>query len=163
MLRDDTFKEVTEALWIASIEDLDQQIKAEYFKLEHILEFVNHPATFDEIQITTVSQMGEFQSDNVKTKHPLLQPIWSSMTGILDSTKMLLIVSGTGIHWRSIQDILDSSVFKFCLYALKRDIGAFDGPSAQRQYIECYILGDIVLPPAKPMFLEKWAITWQIK
>ena len=45
MLWDNTFEEVTEALWIASIKDLEQQIKAEYSKLEHILEFVNHPAT----------------------------------------------------------------------------------------------------------------------
>jgi hypothetical protein len=120
MLRDDAFKEVAKALRIASIEDLEQQIKAEYSKLEHILEFVDHPATgqrkrrplycfLDEIQITTVSRMGEIRSDDGKTKRPLLRPIWSSMTGILDSTKMLLIVSGTGIDWRSIQDILDSS------------------------------------------------------
>jgi len=153
MLPDDAFKEVAEALRIASTEDLEQQIKAEYSKLEHILEFVDHPATgqrkrrplycfLDEIQITTVSRMGEFRSDDGKTKRPLLRPIWSSMTGILDSTKMLLIVSGTGIDWRSIQNNLDSSVFKFCSYAPKRDIGAFDDPDAQRQYIERYILGE---------------------
>ena len=63
------------------------------------------------------------------------------MTGILDSTKMLLIVSGTGIDWKSIQDILVSSVFKFNLYALKRDIGAFDDSNTQKQYIEHYIPG----------------------
>jgi hypothetical protein len=150
MLLDDAFKEVAKALWIASIEDLEQQIKAEYSKLEHILEFVDHPATgqpkrrplycfLDEIQVTTVSRMGEFRPDDGKTKHPLLRPIWSSMTGILNSTKMLLIVSGTGIDWRSIQDIMGSSVFKLFPYALKRDIGAFDDPDAQRQYIERYI------------------------
>ena len=83
MLWDDAFKEVTEALRIASIEDLKQQIKAEYSKLEHILEFINHPATgqhkrwplycfLNEIQITTVLQMGEFQLDDEKTKCPLL-------------------------------------------------------------------------------------------
>ena len=150
MLRADAFKEVAEALRRASIEDLELQIKDEYSKLEHILEIVNHPATgqpkrrplycfLDEIQITTESRMGEFRSDDGKTKRPLLRPIWSSMTGILDSTKMLLIISGTGIDWVSIQNILGSSVFKFRPYTLKRDIGAFDDPNAQRQYIEHYI------------------------
>jgi hypothetical protein len=153
MLRNDAFKEVAEALRIASIEDLEQQIKAEYSELEHILEFVDHPATgqrkrrplycfLDEIQITTVSRVGEFRSVDGKTKRPLLRPIWSSMTGILDSTKMLLVVSGTGIDLRSIQDILSSFVFKFYPYDLRRDIGAFDDPDAQRQYIERYIPGE---------------------
>ena len=153
MLRNDAFKEVAEALQVASIEDLEHQIEAEYSKLENILEVIEDPATgqrkrrplycfIDEIQIATQTRLGEFRSDDGKTECPLLRPLWSSLTGILDSTKMRLIVSGTGIHWKSIQNILGSSVFKLHPYTPKRDIGAFDDPEAQRQYIERYIPGD---------------------
>jgi ATP-dependent helicase/DNAse subunit B len=152
MLEKDAFTELADTLQIASVEDLKTQIKKEYSKLEHILEFVKNPATgeptrrplyclLDEIQMTTAIQMGEHRSDDVKNlkERFLLRPIWQSMTEILEPTEMLLILSGTTINENSLLDVLNSSIFKFNPYAIVRDIGAFDDPDAQREYIERYL------------------------
>jgi hypothetical protein len=161
MLSEDAFQVLSEAFRTASIEDLKQQIRAEHAKLEPILEFVNDPATnqprrrplycfLDEIQVATIDRMGEFRSDDKKMKRPLLRPIWSTLTDFPD---MLLIISGTGIDWKSLQDVLGSSVFKLNPYNVKRDIGAFDDPSTQRQYIERYL--SVERSTARDTFLER--------
>jgi hypothetical protein len=85
--------------------------------------------------------MGEFWSDDIKKEWPLLRPIWQSVTGILKPTEMLVILSGTIINESSLLDVLQSSIFKFKSYTIVQDIGAFDDPDAQRQYIEHYLPG----------------------
>jgi hypothetical protein len=166
MFKVDVFKEVAEALGISSIKDLKQQIKTMYSTVEDILEVVHNPATrpplylfVDEIQGTTIgstSRMGEFVSDDGKTKRSLLRPMWLTLTQILDSTKMRVILSGTGIDWMALQNALTSSVFKFFPYKLWRNIGAFDDPDAQKQYIEQYL--KVEQSAAREAFLERaWA------
>jgi hypothetical protein len=152
ILKKDAFMELAEALQISSVKDLKTQIKEEYLKLEPILtsESVNHPATgqptrrplycfLDEIQSTTAIRMGEYRSDDKKKERPLLRPIWQTMTEVLQSTEMLLILSGTALNESSLQNVLTSSVFKIRPYTIQRDIGAFDDPNSQRQYIERYL------------------------
>jgi hypothetical protein len=152
MLEKDAFTEVAAALRTVSIEDLRNEIKDEYAKMKHNLESVHDPSTgelkrrplycfLDEIQITTTYRMGQYWGDDKTTQRPLLRPIWSTLTGVLQSTEMLLILSGTAIHTKSLEDVLNSSVFKPCRYQVWRDIGAFDDADAQKQYIECYLPG----------------------
>ena len=149
----DAFTELAMALRVASAEDLEAQIKEEYLTLENqgILTSGNHPVTgepthqplyciLDEIQATTTFRMGEYRSDNdKKTKRPLLRPIWKSITNVLPATKMRVILSGTAINETSLKNVLASFAFKRCVYSVKRDIGAFDDPDAQRQYIKSYL------------------------
>jgi hypothetical protein len=152
MLGRDAFKELAEALRTLSMEDLKKLIKNRYSKLSHIFEEVIDPTTgeskrrplycfLDEIQVTTIYQMGQFWGDE-KTRWPFLRSIWSSLTGVLEPTEMLLILSGTAIDSRSLQDVLVSSIFKPYPYKIRRDIGAFDDADAQKQYIERYLPGE---------------------
>jgi hypothetical protein len=150
ILGGDAFKELAEALRTLSIEALKKLIKNRYSQLSHIFEEVNDPTTgqskrrplycfLDDIQITATYRMGEFFGDDKKTQRPFLRSIWSTLTGVLQPTEMLVILSGTAIDSRSLQDVLDSSVFKPTPYKIRRDIGAFDDADAQRQYIERYL------------------------
>ncbi len=145
MLKADAFAELAECLQIASVEDLKTLIKEEYLKLKlKVLESVNHPATghpmcqqplycfLDGIQ--TITAMEEY-SDRM----PLLQPIWQLMTEILQPMEMRLILSGTTIDENL---LMNSSVFKFHPYIIKRDIGGFDDQDAQSRYIEYYLQVD---------------------
>ena len=155
MLHNDAFMELADALHIASVRDFKTWIEDEYSKLEGTLEFAEDPTTgmvmrrplyclLDEIQIATTNRMGEFRSDVKEKERPLLRPIWQTLTGILgpEPTKMLVILSGTAIHENSLLDVLESSVLKFKPYTIVRDIGAFEDPDAQRQYIEHYLPSD---------------------
>jgi hypothetical protein len=150
MLNEDPFVELADTLRIASAEDLKAQIKEEYAKLIPILETVNHPATgmptrrplycfLDEIQMTTTIRMGEYRSDDQKSERPILRPIWQTLTDMLKSSEMLLILSGTALNEKSLLNVLDSSVFKFNPFVFQKDIGAFDDPNSQSQYIEHYL------------------------
>lgn len=155
LLQDDAFNELSKALRVASIEDLEAQTKEEYIKLKKkgILNSGNHPVTgksmhrplyffLDEIQTTTSSRMGEYLSDDKKTKRPLLRPLWQSVTKVLPPTEMRVILSGTAINETSLKNALASSANKFSPYIIKRDIGAFDDSDAQRQYLERYLPGE---------------------
>ena len=150
MLVNDAFTELADALWEATAGELKKRIKGEYSKLEDTLELAKHPKTgvltrrplyciLDQIQITTTIRMGEFRSDDKKKGRPLLRPIWQSVVEILEPKEMLVILSGTAIHENSLLDVLTSSALKFKPYDIVRDIGAFDDPDAQRQYIEHYL------------------------
>jgi hypothetical protein len=152
MFHKDPFMELSEALNISSVDDLREQIKEQYSKLQGILEFVDHPVTglstrrpfyffLDEIQITTKIRMGEYWSGDNKMERPLLRPIWQTMTEVLKPEEMLVILSGTAINESLLQNSLGASIFKPEKYTIMRDIGAFDDPDAQRLYIERYLPG----------------------
>lgn len=162
ILLGDAFKEIAEALRYASIDHLQQQINDGYSKLEHILvddhatePSLNRPlyCFLDEIQETTQRRMGEFSSNDGKTERPLLRPIWLTLTKTLDVTKMQVILSGTGIDMKSLENVLVSTVHKVSSYIVKRDIGAFDDPNSQKQYIERYLPSQH--SPSWEAFLER--------
>lgn len=153
MLKGDAFAELSKVLGTSSVNDLVTQIEDEYRKLEWILEEINHFATdtvthrplycfLDEIQTTTADRMGEFLSEDKKKERPLLRPIWKSITGTLGQEKILVILSGTAIDEKSLQDFLSSTLFKFRQYDIVKDIGAFNDQQTQRQYIEHYLPND---------------------
>ena len=154
MLRDDPFLQIAKALQGVSIDDLRQQIQDVYSKLEHILSPKQPLFLFlDEIQRTTNDRMGEFRSDDGKRKRPLLRPIWLSLTGTLAQTQMQIILSGTGIDMPSLENVLASSVFKLEGYIQEKDVGAFDDPFSQKEYIERYIPSE--QSPSWEAFLER--------
>jgi hypothetical protein len=140
----DVFRDLAKELRTASTEDLRQQIRDKCEELNPILESVNGRRRpfycfVDEIQMTTKSRLCEFWSDDKQTKRPLLRPIWSSLTGILHPSEMLVILSGTGIDWKSLQEVLESNIFKIYPFTFKTNTGAFDDPDAQKLYIERYL------------------------
>ena len=149
MLGGDAFRDVAEALQMASTEDLKKEIRDEHVKLKPILEFVEHPygarqrrplyLFLDNIQLTTTLRMGQFWADDEKTKRPLLRPIWLTMTTIFDSSEMRLILSGTAVDSTSLEQILGSSALKLYPYKFWNDIGAFNDPDAQKQYVKHYL------------------------
>ena len=155
MLKEDAFKELATALNISSINDLMLQIKDEHSKLKRFLgsdnsvtgEFIRRPlyCFLDEIQITTTVRMGEYRSEDADMENkerPLLRPIWHTMNDIFGQEEMLLILSGTALNETLIQEILSSAAFKYLNYVVKKDIGAFDDPDVQQQYIEYYLPGE---------------------
>jgi hypothetical protein len=168
MLGRDVFAELAEALRKLSTEDLKKWIKKSYSELRDIIfEDVHDPSTgqfrrrplycfVDEVQVTTTDRVGEFWGDDKKTRRPLLRPIWSTLTGVLEPTEMLVILSGTAIDARSLQDVLQSSLFKPYRHKIWRDIGAFDDADAQKQYIERYLLPGEQLEVWKDFLARAW-------
>jgi hypothetical protein len=155
MLKEDAFKVLSKALKISSVDDLETQIKEEYSKLKWIL--VDRPlyCFLDEIQNTTTDRMGEYWSDDKEKERPLLRPIWQAVTQILEPTEMLVILSGTAINEKSLLTVLESSVFKIFPYNMKKDIGAFDDPDAQRDYIKHYLPDEQPESASRQEFLQR--------
>ena len=52
---------------------------------------------------------------------------------------MLLIFSGTVLNENSLENVLTLSIFKLLFYEIKKNIGVFDNPDAQKQYIKHYL------------------------
>ena len=150
MFGKDIFFRLSNHLREASNGDLSEWIRKQCCDLERILEYRIEPLTgesvrrpfycvIDEIQIATTDRMGEFRSDDGKTERPLLREIWSTLTNVMEQGQMLLVLSGTGIQLHALQTVLESSFLKPHPYCLKKNIGAFDDPDAQKRYIEHYL------------------------
>jgi hypothetical protein len=71
---------------------------------------------------------------------------------------MRLVLSGTGIEFQALQDTLLSSACKIQPYQVVYDIGAFDDPQKQAEYIRQYIPATSDNPYWEDFFTRAW--TW---
>ena len=113
----------------------------------------------DEVQEALDLCMGDYHSaDHQKTPRPLLREIYR-VWSILLGRKFPLILSGTGINYPVIDDILGSGHAKARPYACLHDIGAFDDPRSQAAYIQQYFPPMLFQTPAWNAFLSR-AWSW---
>jgi hypothetical protein len=146
----DIFTDLANLLRGSSIHDLKTCIKLYYRELLPLLKPVRNPATdtdkipplfcvLDEAQVTATLRMGDFMSDDHTTDRPVLREIWLLWSTILNSDQMRLVLSATGIKPQALEETLAPSALKAHSYAVKSNIGAFEKPESQAEYIKRYV------------------------
>lgn len=155
----DPFLQLANLLSFSSVDDLKARIQEQYDLVEDMLEFGENPSdgrqkrrplyiVFDESQLLAKQWLGEDKSDD----GGLLRLVSLSSFEALEPPKILLVLSGTSIDYHALQDTLSSTTSKSLPYILVRDIGAFDDPEPQANYIKQY------LPSVDNVFLNRaWA------
>jgi hypothetical protein len=146
IFNEDIFMHLARLLGPAGILDLQERIRSCHLELQFWLQpTINADLTFfcvlDEAQVTVDSEfgrLGEFVSNEGKTPRPILRQIWDSWSMVLVGD-MCLVLSGTGIDFKTLDATLTSSIFKEANYFLVKDIGAFDDPEVQTAYIKRYV------------------------
>ena len=158
----DIFADLTGRLRHATSEILMSLVRKAHTNLCHLLAVPNGELTLynvlDEVQEALTLCTGDYQSDNdQKTPRPLLREtyrVWSILLG----SKFPLILSGTGINYQFINEILGSNFVKGEPYVRLHDIGAFDDPRSQAAYIQKYFPPTLFQTPAWNAFLSRaWA------
>jgi hypothetical protein len=148
--KEDIVTEFARLLRHASIYDLKDRIRDQFLELSFLLTKVENPATgqdqrppffcvLDEAQVAATLRHGEFMSDDELTKRPVLREIWLLWSTVLPPEQMRLVLSGTGIELQALRDTLESSALKGERYDIKSDIGAFEDPGSQAEYIKRYV------------------------
>jgi hypothetical protein len=146
----DIFTDLTTILQSADLSDCKGRIVKLNLSLYPILEEVRNPATgqntvlpffciFDEVQLTVLERFGEFVSEDNKTPRPILREIWLTLNEVLQPEQMRIVLSGTGIKLQALRDMLLSDACKLHKYKVKWDVGAFEDPEIQAEYIKHYI------------------------
>ncbi len=138
----DLFLELALFLRPANRSDLHTRTRNKFKELPSQLKTGSFYCVLDEAQVITDIRYRDFFSENVSSTCPLLREIWCSWTTIFHPLEMSLILSGTGLKEDEITATLSSNAFKPANYAIKRDIGAFDDPGDQANYIRMYIPAD---------------------
>lgn len=160
----DIFTALTRLLREADTRDLKDRIYDQYQQLSGLRQEVHNPATgkdttppffcvLDEVQITVTQRLGEFMSGNNSTKRPILREIWLLWT----TEQMCLVLSGTGIEQQALKDVLLSAALKENPYRTKSDVGAFEDPDTQAEYIKRYVPADWSEPRWKEFLDRAWA------
>ncbi|PVF91660.1 hypothetical protein CPB86DRAFT_820309 [Serendipita vermifera] len=144
----DIFMELADILRLAATEDLRSRIRDQYTEFQDLLNDVPNSTgeennclfcVLDEAQVTTTLRKGEFFSSNGRDRRPILREIWGTWRSELGVDRMKLIISGTGINLVDLKNVLESESFKPQDYTFRSDVGAFDQPKEQDQYIKKYI------------------------
>jgi hypothetical protein len=146
----DIFTDLANLLRGLSIHDLKTCIRSYYRQLLPWLTPVCNPATgtdetpplfcvLDEAQFNATPRMGDFVSDDHTTDRPILREIWLTWSNILNSNQMCLVLSATGIKLQALEETLASSALKAHSYTVKCNIGAFEKPESQAEYINRYV------------------------
>ena len=155
----DPFLELAQLLRPANVSDLQARIRKKCQVL--FSQFNLAPQLFhcvlDEAQFTANTRCKDFFSEDGLSRRPLLREIWRSWTTVLSAYQMSLIVSGTGINYAEIMTTLSSNIFKEEDYAVKRDVGAFDDPHNQAEYIRLYIPADWTDVTWEEFLKRSWA------
>jgi hypothetical protein len=111
----------------------------------------------DEVQVTVTERLGDFMSGDNSTERPILREIWLLWTGVLNFWQMRLVLSGTGIEQQALENTLSSDALKEHTYQTKSDIGAFDDPASQAEYIRRYLPASWSDPSRQEFFARAWA------
>jgi len=160
----DIFADLTGRLRHTTRDNLMNLVKEAHTELRDLLAAPNGEPTqltlftvLDEVQEALTLCTGDYLSDDHKTPRPLLREIYR-VWSILLGSKFPLILSGTGINYQIIDDILGSSINKAQPYVCLHDIGAFDDPRSQAAYIQQYFPPTLFQTPAWNAFLSRaWA------
>jgi hypothetical protein len=166
--KDDVFTTLARLLQHTSIYDLKARICKQYQDVRPVLTKVLNPATgadkvpplfcvLDEAQIAASLRCGDFTSGDYSSKRPVLREIWLLWSTVLQYWQMRLVLSGTGIDLQALQDTLGSSGLKEEPYHLKSNIGAFEDPQSQAEYIKKYIPAHWTNPRWSEFLVRAWA------
>lgn len=163
----DIFTALARLLRHASTYDLKDRIASKYQELSFLLAKVRNPATggeerppffcaLDEAQIIATLRQGEFVSEDGSTPRALVREAWLLYTTVLQPEQMRLVLSGTGIKLQDLKDTLSSSALKRELYEIKFDIGAFEKPGSQAEYIKRYVPASWADPNWVEFLVRAW-------
>jgi len=153
----DLFLNLALRLRPASLSELITRTRDKFKDIRPQLEDGPFYCVLDESQLTTDIRYRDFFSENTMFTRPLLREIWRSWTSIFHPLEMSLILSGTGLKEDEITSTLSSGVFKPANYAIKRDIGGFDNPGDQAEYIRLYIPADWTDTKWQEFLKRSWA------
>jgi len=165
--RTDVFTKLSLLLKCASTSKLKEWIDRCSQKFCDSLPKVRHPVTdqdvappvfcvLDEVQVTVTppfGRLGESMSDT-NTPCPILREVWRSWS---ETQTMRLVFSGTGVELQAFQDALTSVAFKQQPYRLWYDIGAFEDPQIQAEYITRYVPACLDSPRWKAFLTRAYA------
>ena len=157
----DIFADLTARLRYTTGENLMKLVKEAHTKLRDLLAAPNGElilfTVLDEVQEALTLCIGDYQSNDKQTARPLLREtyrVWSTLLG----SKFPLILSGTGINYQIIDEILGSSIAKAQPYVRLHNIGAFDDMSSQTAYIQQFFPPTLFSTPPWHAFLSRaWA------
>jgi hypothetical protein len=146
----DIFTDLSRILQSADHFDCRDRILKLNLALYPILEEVLNPATgqetvppffciFDDVQLTVAERLGGVLSDDNISAHRILREIWRTLSEVLQSEQMRIVLSGTSIELQALRDMDLSGVCKLNPYKVKWDVGAFEDPDIQAEYIKRYI------------------------
>jgi hypothetical protein len=152
----DIFMALSELLRPISVEDLKSRIRNAFVQLSPLLSTETLFCVLDESQIAATKRYGEFVADDGTSPRPLLKEIYQSWTTVLPAD-LRLVFSGTGIELDAFQSVLGSSAFKAQPYDLISDIGAFEDPESQMEYIKRYVQVDWSEPQWEHFLRRAWA------
>jgi hypothetical protein len=140
----DIFTDLSQLLRHVSTDDLKSSIISEFRQLHSMLEAEIPPVfcVLDQVEVTTTLW------------HPFLRPFWLLWTSVLPQIR--LVFSGTGIRLESLQHKLVSSAFGLQPYEIENNIGAFEKPSAQAEYIKYYVPACWTDSQWKAFLLRAW-------
>ena len=154
----DIFADLTARLRHTTSENLRDLVEEVHTKLCCLLRPPNGELilfnVLDEVQEALTLCMGDYQSNDRITPCPLLREtyrVWSIILG----SKFPLILSGTGIKYHVIDEILGSGHAKARPYARLHDIGALDDPCSQAAYIQHYFPPTLFSSSAWMAFLSR--------
>lgn len=164
----DIFADLTRLLRETTTLDLKVRIQAQHQKLLGLMQEVLNPVTqqyqtppffcvLDEVQITVTERLGELRSSDKSTKRPILREIWLLWTTVLDSRYMCLVLSGTGIELQALEDTLGSALYKGYPYRFETEVGAFEDPGTQAEYIKRYVPACWSDPHWEEFLTRAWA------
>ena len=167
-LEDDIFITLTRLLRHASIDDLKDRIRKQYQKVRQVLSKVQDPVTgedaipplfcvLDEAQVATTLRGDDFTSGDYLHKRPVLREIWLLWSTVLPFWQMRLVLSGTGIDLQALKGTLESSALKEQPYTIKCDVGAFEDPQSQAEYIKRYVPACWTDPRWSEFLVRAWA------
>ncbi|PVF91079.1 hypothetical protein CPB86DRAFT_421879 [Serendipita vermifera] len=165
-LKEDIFLTVARELRYTSKENLQDRIFQQYVRFR-TLDIADTPnidqdgrftpifCILDEVQVTSDLRLGEFISTGPEKKaRPILREIWLLWTTVLLQSQMRIILAGTGVKFHVIRETLASSTNKAAPWSIKHDIGAFDDPSIQAEYIKSYIKASWTEPNWKEFLIR---------
>jgi len=140
----DIFIQLTRLLQWTPTRDLKDWIGREREKLEENIDdgTLSIFCVLDEVQITLSSpsgRLGEFMSKDKTTKRHILREIWLSWSTVLRGSQMRLVLSGTGIELRVLEDTMASTSLKPFGCLTVHETGSFEDDSIQAKYIRKYL------------------------
>jgi hypothetical protein len=153
----DVFADLALLLRRAGRDDLEKRIRATYRDLQSLLGTTFFFCVLDEAQVTTNINYRDFFSEDNASPRPVLREIWLSWTSVLSTSKMCVVISGTGIQLDEITQTLASSAAKQANYRIINEIGAFDDLDDQAMYIKQYIPADWTDKRWKDFLDRAWA------
>jgi hypothetical protein len=161
----DVFRDFAKVLRGISNDDLKKRICSEHVRFRMLLENSLCPPSLqevpplicvvDEVQATPSLRLGHFRGSKGDPR-PIFREIYLLLSTVLEPSQMRLLLSGTGIRVSELEVVLGSDTLQLAPYRKWKDLGAFDQPELQQQYIKQYIPANWTDPVWEAFLSRAW-------